>query len=279
MILKSNNQLGVDLTAIPTTELDCIVSYRDRTSTTFETNTSFAKTNGTTDSIILTAPSGESQRIVDFISIFNNNSANVTIELFMLNTLTKYTLVKVTLMTNERLEFNGSSFTCYDSSGAEKTISTSLISPIGSNRQILALSADVVNNNAVANTLQDTGLQFTATATKLYYFKAFIPYSAAATTTGSRWVLASTAVATKIIFESKYSLTTTTATLNGSVQGYNLPALCNATSASTLSNMAILQGFIVLPSTDIVKIRFASEVASSAITALKGAYIEYQQLD
>lgn len=278
MILKPTNQIGIVLSATPATQIDCLVSYRDRTSTTYTTASNLATSNGTTDTIILGAPAAGTQRIVDYINIFNNNAGNVTLSIFMLEGATKFILTLITLQSSERLEFNGSEFISYTTTGAVKSSQTNLTSPISSARNQLVLSSPVTNNNAVANTLQDTGLEFLATLNKVYYFNAMIFYTAAATTTGSRWVLNSAGVASRIQFSSKYSLTTTTSTINSRVSGYNLPAAANATSATTTANLAELEGFIVITTTDLVKIRFASEVAGSAIVALAGSFIEFQEV-
>jgi hypothetical protein len=63
--------------------------------------------------------------------------------------------------------------------------------PVGfSNRNIISISSDVINSNAVANTLADvTGLSFTVTAGILYHFYAIIPYTSASPSNGSRWTI------------------------------------------------------------------------------------------
>lgn len=143
---------------------------------------------------------------------------------------------------------------------------------------VVKLASDVANANAVANTLADCGaLQFAASANTTYKFYSFIVYTAAATTTGSRWVLDGPAGAT-LALTSRYTLTATSQTVN-IVAGYNLPAASNATSLLT-GNVAILEGTISIGGTPgTVKIRFASEVAASAITAKAGlSYLEYRAI-
>ncbi len=52
----------------------------------------------------------------------------------------------------------------------------------------MVLAADVINNNAVANTIADvTGLSFPVTEGQTFWFYFIIPYTSAATTTGCRW--------------------------------------------------------------------------------------------
>lgn len=139
------------------------------------------------------------------------------------------------------------------------------------------LQNDVVNNNAVANTIADvTGLSFPVLANNTYYFKFRIIYTSAATTTGSRWSINGGAT-TFMNYESRYTLTATSITNNQGLSAYNSPSGVSASSLSA-NNIAIIEG-IIRPSADgTVIARFASEISNSAITALGNgrSYVEYQ---
>lgn len=138
------------------------------------------------------------------------------------------------------------------------------------------LPANVVNNNPTANTLQDvTGLQFAVSAGGTYRFRFVIPFSAAAATTGSRWTL--NGPATSLLrWRNRYTLTPTTETV-GTQSAYGSPAAANASSAVGDANLAILDGVLTASADGNVVARFASEVASSAITARAGAYVEWER--
>lgn len=153
--------------------------------------------------------------------------------------------------------------------------STANINIAGSTIYVVSTTADVVNNNVVANTIENvTGLSFPVVAGQRYWFRFIIHYDAAATTTGSRWSINGPAFA-DLNYRSQYALTLTSRTVNEGVSTYDFPATSNATSASTGSNMANIEGFI-LPSADgNVIARFASEVSASAITALRGSMVQY----
>lgn len=140
-------------------------------------------------------------------------------------------------------------------------------------RDYKILQADVINNSGTLNTLMDTGLQFSVKAGQSYYFKAFIPYTAGVVGTGSRWVLDGPAA--QLSFRSSYPLTKTTFT-NNCDNIYNSPALCNATSP--LVGNAIIEGEITPSANGILKIRFASEIAASPITAKAGAILEWTRV-
>ena len=142
---------------------------------------------------------------------------------------------------------------------------------------LVILAADVANANAVANTIADvTGLSFPVVTGETYQYEFTIPYTAAATTTGSRWCINGPASPTMLSHFSQYPLTATTFTMNCAT-AYDIPAACNATSLLT-GNVAIMQGEIKASGNGTVIARFASEVASSAITAKAGATLRYRRV-
>lgn len=141
---------------------------------------------------------------------------------------------------------------------------------------IVVLSGNVTNNNAVANTLADvTGLSFPVVANETYCYEFVIPYTAAATTTGSRWAINGPATSL-IAHRSEYPLTATTFTTN-CVSAYNMPAASNASSL-TAGNVCTMWGIIRPTANGTVIARFASEIANSAIVALAGATLKWHRV-
>lgn len=160
------------------------------------------------------------------------------------------------------------------SAGVQGAIGYTGSSAIPAYRTRITLSADVVNSNSTANTMASINeLSFPVVAGQMYHFEAMIFYTAAATTTGSRWSITGPSSPSALCFTSEYSLTTTTSTRNARVQGYDLPASCNASSV-VAQNMASLYGFIKPSTSGTVYVRFASEIAGSAITAKAGSTLE-----
>ena len=140
-------------------------------------------------------------------------------------------------------------------------------------RSLVTITADVINNNSVANTLADvTGLFFNVVAGNTYRFYALIPYTSAATTNGSRWTINAPA-STLLSYSSRYTLSSTSQTINYA-SAINIPTACNNTS-TTNANIAIIEGIIKPSANGTLQIRFASELASTAITAKAGASLEY----
>jgi hypothetical protein len=139
------------------------------------------------------------------------------------------------------------------------------------------LSGDVTNNNASANTIADvTGLSFAVTSGRLYYFKFVIPYTSAATTTGSRWSINGPSSPTLLNYTSTYCLTATSQTVNY-VSAYDTPSASNASSLAA-GNVAIVEGIIKPSGNGTVIARFASEVSASAIVAKVGAICMWQDI-
>lgn len=139
------------------------------------------------------------------------------------------------------------------------------------------LAADVVNNNAVANTLQDvTGLSFPVLANTRYYLRAFIVYSSAAATTGSRWVLNGPTLS-ELAYRVESPLSATSLSFSAGNTAYGQPAASSASSVVS-GNIVELTGLIKCTENGLVVVQFASEVASSAITAKAGSFIEYSIL-
>jgi hypothetical protein len=133
------------------------------------------------------------------------------------------------------------------------------------------LTADVINNNATLNTIADiTNLKATVEAGIWYHFRAVIPYTAAATTTGARFSVTGPASPTFLAYRSTCPLTATTQILNEGLTAYDLPAACSTTSLTT-GNIAVVEGQIKPSANGYLQLRFASEVANSAIIAKAGA--------
>jgi hypothetical protein len=143
---------------------------------------------------------------------------------------------------------------------------------------VLVLGADVTNANGTANTIADvTGLGFSVLANKLYEFEFNIIYTAALSTTGSRWSINGPAF-TYLNYQSEYTLTNTTSTRNAMLQAYDQPAAANASSGATGNNWALIKGVLQPSANGSVIARFASEVSASAIVAKAGSFVKWRRV-
>lgn len=217
----------------------------------------------TTD--ILTAPSNAFVgRQIETISIRNRDASpcDVTVKLFDPTGASSVTaeIYKVTLAAGAHA--------FYERNSSGWTVTPTATLGVG---VLLATTADVANS--AADTLADvTGLSFAVTAGQVYRFRAVIPYTSAATTTGSRWTINGPAM-TAISYTSRYPLTASTETF-GYYTALQQPAAANASSLTT-GNVAVVEGFIKPSANGTAAIQFASEVGASAVTALAGATLEY----
>ena len=139
--------------------------------------------------------------------------------------------------------------------------------------------ADQTNNNAVANTLLvNSKLLVPIAANQTVKLKYFIKYTAAAATTGCRFVLQGPTIGSGSIYgKSQYTLTATSRTFNN-FSAYNVPPAANTTSLIA-GNIAEIEAIVNNGATaGNINIAFASEVASSAIVLKAGSFVEYEYL-
>lgn len=231
-----------------------------------------------TTTTVLSSPASGVRRVLRALSVHNKHATTtqqVTVQIF--DGTTAFDILDIALPPGSTLFYHGSNeWSVKDDRGRllEKVDGTQQAAVNALN--LVVLSADVVNNNGTANTIADvTGLSFAVTAGERYWFRFTIMYTAAATTTGSRWSVNGPASPTELRYGSVYSLTTTSNTFNTGLAAYDLPAASNASSAATGSNMAIIEGFIRPSADGTVIARFASEIASSAITAKAGSLLQW----
>ena len=263
--------------SVTTNQLRCMSSWRDITTTAYTPGRTVTNTNDTTDVNIVTAPGSSTQRVIDYLSIYNADTVSATVTVKFDANGTEYTIWSGTLATGERLEYvDGAGFVVMAVNGIPKSQST-LAAYVANNLNVVVLSSDVTNNNGVANTIADvTGLSFSVVSGQTFWFEFVIPYTSAATTTGSRWSVNGPGSPTLLNYRSEYTLTATTTTVN-SATAYDIPAASNATSL-TAGNVATIWG-IITPSSDGTLIaRFASEVSSSAVVAKAGATLRWMRV-
>jgi hypothetical protein len=279
IILNNATNLTIELSgSVTTNQLPFYCSYRD--CAVGELTPSFTSGDTNNTSVINLAPAAASgkTRIIDFFNVFNLDTTAKTV---IIKVGTRR-LFSVVLSSSETLQYTDSQgFQVLTTAGSVKQSINQGSNAADSGFQISVLSSDVTNNNATANTMQDvTGLNFPVLNGKLYEFEFNIQYTAAATTTGSRWgVSASAGAATNLSLTSEYSLTATTTTRNALIQAFDSPAASNATSATTGNNWANIRGVIRATADATLTARFASEVASSAIVAKVGSTVKWRQID
>jgi len=281
MIILTNttDKISVSLSGTVTTnQIRCFASYRDTTTSTITPLRNVTLTNNTTLVDVVTSPAASTQRIVDYMSFYNSDTVTQTVNIEFNDNGTVYELMVASISSGEKIEYQeGQGFKVLGANGAIKTSYTLGTSPISPYLQSVVLTSDVTSN-AAANSIADiTGLSFAVNAGTKYYFKFFIWYTSAATTTGSRFSVNGPAF-TYLNYASRYSLTATTDTTNTLLQAYDLPAASNATSGTTTGNLALIEGVVQPSASGTFTARFASELINSAIVAKAGSSCQYQAL-
>ena len=257
------NGLGVlRLTTSAAVTVDVVVSFFDDGMNRDQRPASKVTliTTATTTDILAGPTNAMIGRRIETVSIRNRDASpcDVTVKLF--DGTSTAEVYKVTLAAGAHLFYEG------QSSGWSVTPTATL--GVGT---LLMTTQDVANS--AADTLADiTGLSFAVTAGQVYRFRAVIPYTSAATTTGSRWTINGPSM-THISYTSRYTLTASTETF-GYYTALQQPAAANASSLTT-GNVAVVEGFFKPSASGTAAIQFASEVGASAITALAGATLEY----
>lgn len=96
-------------------------AYADHTSTTFVPGEQDALSNGTTAVDIVQAPAASTQRQVKYLSIYNADTATIQVTVRVNNNSTIRTLITVSLLPSERIEFvDSDGFRVLDAGGAIK---------------------------------------------------------------------------------------------------------------------------------------------------------------
>lgn len=269
-VLLSNNIL--------TSQLDCTASFRETSATTFDFKSSDIATNDVSAVTLVSAPPANTQRVIDEVRIYNNDTTINTV-LIRYNRNGVFRLIfRATLAPQESIIYTDKNgWGVYTADGAVKQSYIFGSSPITSTLSSVILSNDVINNNPVANTLQDvTGFNFPVTAGGTYYFRFIFRYDVATFTTGSRWALGGASVSS-LAYQAISTLGGTSMSFaNGNA--LDLAGSASANSANASGNLGTLEGIATASASGVLTLRFASEVASSAITVRAGSVVYWQQI-
>lgn len=279
MLLLVSTSDKVQLVTTGTANISVHASYVDLSGSTVTPGrlNTLISSAATTD--VVSSPGASTQRTVKTLHIRNTHaSSSNTVTVQHTDGTTVANLISCALPAGWALHYDeGAGFEVLDNQGRGATNATagSLAATVNSLNTVVTTS-DVVNNNAVANTLQDlTGLSFSVTAGETYWFRAVCPYDAAATTTGARFSINGPASPTRLHYT---SLTCNGATANiiSFSSSYGSPSAAAGTSL-TSGNVSVIEGIIAPASSGTLQVQFASEVASSAITAKAGCFLQWMR--
>jgi hypothetical protein len=104
-------QIALGSTRI-TNDMDCFASWRDITASTYTPGRTASNSNGTSDADLVGSPVTSTQRVIDFISIFNNDTALQTTTIKLDANGTEKILWKGDIASGGRVEYQeGEGFT------------------------------------------------------------------------------------------------------------------------------------------------------------------------
>lgn len=276
VLTETTDKIQVVLSgAVTTNQLQCFSSCRNISTSIYTPMRTVIDTNNTTPVDVVGAPSASTQCVVDFIKVYNKDTVGSTVTVLFNANGTTYNLYKTILAADESLEYvQGNGFKVLTANGEIKlTVNQGdIVNAGGASKVVLG-----TDRSTTSSTIGDvTGLSFSVTAGKEYFFRFVIHWTASATATGgTRWSINGPASPTTLRYRSEYALTSTTNTYNNAV-AYDIPAGLSATSADTAGNIAVIDGFIRPSANGTVIARFASEGAT--ITAKTGSVVFYHEV-
>jgi hypothetical protein len=108
MIILSNTTDNLQIVlggTITTNQLNVVTSWRDITTTDYTAGRTVVNTNNGTDVNIVPAPAASTQRVVDFISVYNADTADATVTIKFDANGTEYVIYKTVLGVGDTLRF------------------------------------------------------------------------------------------------------------------------------------------------------------------------------
>lgn len=175
--------------SVATNQLQCFTSWRDRTSTTFVAGRTVAVTNNTTDVNLAAAPAASTQRIIDFISVFNADTDDRTVTIKIDANGTEYILWRDVLSPGDSVRFvegNGfnvfrtyqsiKSFTVHGDAGANWTLTNSALAERlagNSSRSIFMLDLEGYSQVRLRSNQQTTSASVNSPVLRAKYYTTF----------------------------------------------------------------------------------------------------------
>jgi hypothetical protein len=254
----------------------CYASFRDTTTTTISASRGITLTNNTTAVDLVAAPGASTQRIVDYISIHNADTASVTVTINFFDNTSLYTLITATLGAGEKLEYQeGAGFKIISTTGAQRITDGMAGSPTANSDVSYVLkSTDQATTLTTFSSI--TGLEFPAVAGKSYWFRFVIPYDSISTAVGIAFAITGPA-AVNIYYYTDVSSGVNARFAQRGITVYDGTISSSSSSAAT-GNIATVEGVITATSNGNITARFRSELAGQTVTQKAGAFVQYIEI-
>jgi hypothetical protein len=280
ILSNTNEKIRVSLSyAITTSQMSCIVSYRDTSSSSITPARNVIYTNGTSAIDLVDSPASSTQRVIDYISVYNNDSSTNVVTVSFLTDITSYRLAVFQLAPTEKLEYHdGQGFRVVSNSQSIKTSTVFDGIADTANLSMMVLNQDFIHisNGDSFRTFPD--LRLAMTANIKYWFRYVIFYNTNSTLIGTRFNLYGDGGASTYLHHLyRNSITTSSETYIGGVSSYNALPVSNLGSASTSGNVAILEGIIQPDYVTTLGINVSCE-STGTLTIKANSFLQYEQL-
>lgn len=129
MILAATTSSLVCVLAGAKATNDCpiVATWSDITASGATPGETDGTTNGVTQANIVAAPAGSTQRFIKYVSVFNADTAAITITVSYDDNAILRSILKVTLGIGESLQYDGQKWQTYDATGAAKIYQSGLV--------------------------------------------------------------------------------------------------------------------------------------------------------
>jgi hypothetical protein len=281
MIILTNTSDKIQVTLSNNTvssNMMCYASYRDTTSSAISPLRNVISTNNTTAIDLVDSPTASTQRIIDYLSIYNTDTVSNEVTILFNNGTNTYRLFVAKIATGDKIEYQeGYGFKVIGNGYSTKTatVFNNVVDP--SDFGIFVLGNDVVSNGIVANAgIEVPNLTVPVKANNGYWFRYVLFFDANATTTGSKWNIYGPEGV--IYYYITFPITSTTQYIMGGQSVYNTPGGPQATSPATTGNVTLIEGFLRVSRDGFIIPIFASELASpNNITLKADSFVMYKK--
>jgi hypothetical protein len=260
---------------VTTNQLKCYAAYRDTTSTTIEAKRNVLNTSNTTAVDLVDSPASSTQRVVDYMSVYNSDTVSATVTVQFSDNGTLYNLCIVSLGAGEKVEYQeGKGFKVLSTTGAERFSNNFPGLLESSNLNFVLKTAD--QTSTVTTYADISNLSFSISAGQMYWFRFVIPYTTLNISYGAKFAINGPASPTFLAYQ--------TTNCNGAGNGTVSRGLSTYDAATTSNNgvlagnIAIVEG-VIIPSSDGTLIaRFGNEAGGQSNTVKAGAMVKYIQM-
>jgi hypothetical protein len=286
ILTQTTDTLQVKLSGTVTTaQAQCFVGYRNTTSSSITPLRTVTNTNNTTSVTLVSSPSASNQRVVDYLSIYNADTAAVTPTILFNDNGTVYELFSASIQPGEKIEYQeGNGFSVISLNGGVKQATEYGVQTTTVPWTTVVLSADVTNSNAVASTMEDvTGLSFSA-AIGTYWFKLEAVGRISAAGRAGAYGFNGPTTSAFGFFGYAFS---TSSVLNGgnpyASSQYNATSGATvgpswATSTGFLITNYVVEGFATFTASGTFQVRHTCTAAGGSFISLAGSILQYYKV-